>query len=125
MYAYNDYIVWAVGPTGFILYTENGGLTESETINNSIPEDYTLYQNYPNPFNPETKLRYDIRQSASVKLSISDIEGKKLAILVDSYHSPGTYETKFNGTYFASGVYFCVLEADGRIVSTKKMMLLR
>ena len=47
LYAYNDYIVWAVGPTGFILYTENGGLTESETISNSIPEDYTLYQNYP------------------------------------------------------------------------------
>ena len=125
LYAYNDYIVWAVGPTGFILYTENGGLTESETISNIIPQDYTLYQNYPNPFNPETKIKYNVKQSTSVKLSISDIEGKKLAILVDSYHSPGTYETKFNGTYFASGVYFCVLEADGEIVSTKKMMLLR
>ena len=125
LYAYDDNIVWAGGGLGFVLYTENGGLTESETINNSIPEDYTLYQNYPNPFNPETKLRYDIRQSTSVKISISDIEGKKLAILVDNYHSPGTYETKFNGTYFASGVYFCVLEADGEIVSTKKMMLLR
>jgi photosystem II stability/assembly factor-like uncharacterized protein len=125
IYAYDDNIVWATGGYGFIIYTENGGLTESKSISNSIPEDYTLYQNYPNPFNPETKLRYDIRQSTSVKLSISDIEGKKLAILVDSYHSPGTYETKFNGTYFASGVYFCVLEADGEIVSTKKMMLLR
>ncbi|RPI14937.1 MAG: T9SS C-terminal target domain-containing protein [Ignavibacteriae bacterium] len=110
-------------------------------ISSNIPDRFELYQNYPNPFNPSTKIRYQIPLSRGVdsdgaladiggrgvfvKLAVFDILGKEVTTLVNEQKKPGTYEVEWNGTNYSSGLYFYKLIADGVVVDTKKLVLLK
>ncbi len=101
-----------------------GELVGVNPVSNNIPESFTLSQNYPNPFNPQTTINYSIRQSGKVKLSVSDIAGRELAVLVDDTQVAGEYRVIFNGSELSSGIYFYSLTVPG-FVSTKKMILVK
>jgi thiol-disulfide isomerase/thioredoxin len=77
----------------------------------TIPTEYQLYQNYPNPFNPVTIIKYDVPKTAVVKIRIYDLTGKEIATLVNQEKEAGSYEMEWNGTGFASGVYFYKFES--------------
>ncbi|KXK56060.1 MAG: fibronectin type III domain-containing protein [Chlorobi bacterium OLB5] len=94
-----------------------------------IPGSFSLYQNYPNPFNPVTKIKFDIPSfknvsEPKVKLIIYDMLGREIAVLVNENLKPGTYDVNWNGSEFASGVYFYKLEANG-LFETKKLALIK
>jgi subtilisin-like proprotein convertase family protein len=72
----------------------------------NIPLKYELSQNYPNPFNPVTRISYRIAENTKVKLSVFDILGKEVKILVNEKQSAGNYEVIFNVADLPSGVYF-------------------
>ncbi|MCC6867161.1 MAG: T9SS type A sorting domain-containing protein, partial [Ignavibacteria bacterium] len=91
-----------------------------QPISSEIPDKYNLYQNYPNPFNPTTYIRYDIPQSSQVTIKIYDILGKEI-FSFNEYKQAGSYEVQFDGTNFASGMYFYSLEANG-YKDVKKMV---
>jgi serine protease len=91
---------------------------------NTIPLAFALEQNYPNPFNPTTHLQFSIADFQFVTLKIYDVLGRDVATLVNEQKSPGTYIVNFDGSSFASGVYFYRLRA-GSFVSTKRMVLLK
>jgi hypothetical protein len=86
--------------------------------------NFTLEQNYPNPFNPTTLISYSIPKTGHVKLTIYDVNGREVAILVQGRQLAGTYRVRFDGRTYVSGIYFCKLEADSRIL-TQKMILLK
>jgi hypothetical protein len=111
----NYEIYYKCNPTG------NVGITN---VNSEIPNEYKLKQNYPNPFNPTTKIKFDIPKSSNVKLTVYDITGKEISILVNEKISPGSYETEFNGDKYASGIYFYRLETPD-FFQTKKMLLIK
>ena len=101
--------------------------------------DYVLYQNYPNPFNPSTKIGYQLKQRAYVKLMVYDIKGELVSVLVNKEQNAGYYETEFvgnglpsvpNTSRFASGIYLYRIEVigEGKIpvyTEMKKMMMLK
>lgn len=93
-------------------------------VSNEIPVKYALYQNYPNPFNPFTKIKFNIEKKSLIKVKIFDITGKIVAELVNQELVPGRYETDWNASSEASGVYFCKIES-GNFSSTMKMLLLK
>lgn len=93
-------------------------------INTNVPEKFALYNNYPNPFNPSTKIKFDVASIQPVKLTIYDVSGKEISVLINEKLAEGTYEVDFNAGNLASGVYFCVMES-GAFRDTKKMMLLK
>lgn len=99
-------------------------------LSTGIPKDFALMQNYPNPFNPVTKIRFSIAgaksgfRSVMTKLTVYDISGKKVAVLVDSELTAGEYETEFNASGLASGIYFYELNAGGNKL-TNKMILVK
>ncbi len=82
-----------------------------------------LYNNYPNPFNPKTKITYQILAYHNVKLSIYDILGREVKVLVNENQEKGIYEIEFDASDLASGIYFCRLEAFDTTI--KKMILLK
>jgi hypothetical protein len=88
------------------------------------PEKLHIYQNYPNPFNPSTQIEYSIRDTHHVRLTVCDILGKELAVLQDGIQRSGEYRVHFDADGFSSGVYFCKLETNSRIL-TQKMLLVR
>jgi photosystem II stability/assembly factor-like uncharacterized protein len=91
---------------------------------NDIPIKFNLSQNYPNPFNPVTKIKYDIPKTARVSIKVYDILGREIAALVNEEKQPGYYEAVFNGSNFASGVYFYRINA-GNYNAVKKMVLVK
>jgi outer membrane protein assembly factor BamB len=92
--------------------------------NGKIPTSYALYANYPNPFNPATIISYDIPKFSHVALIVYDILGRQVAILVNEEKKPGSYQTIFDGSGLASGVYLYKLQA-GTYSNTKKLLLLK
>ncbi len=97
--------------------------TKSQPFSN-IPKEYSLSQNYPNPFNPVTTIKYQIPKISKVNLTVYDILGNRIAVLVNQEKSPGEYLVDFNGSNLASGVYFYRIQA-GNYISVKKLMLLK
>ena len=99
-------------------------------LSNEVPIRFSLEQNYPNPFNPITKIRFSVPlnkgglRGLSVKLTIYDILGREVAVPINQEMKPGHYEVEWDGSNFASGVYFYKLEA-GSFVETKKMVLIK
>lgn len=93
-------------------------------ISTEIPASYRLEQNYPNPFNPVTNIKFSVPKSGIVKMSVYDVSGREVAVLVNETLSAGTYSADFDASVFASGVYFYKL-SSGDFVQTKKMVLVK
>ena len=93
-------------------------------------KNYVLHPNVPNPFNPTTRIRYEIPQASSVRITIFDVRGRLVKTLVDNRSLPaGQYEEIWNGLddrgkNASSGVYFYRLTTP-QFVQTRKMTLLR
>jgi len=87
-------------------------------------DDFALEQNYPNPFNPSTAIRFSLRTSHIARLSVFDVLGREIAVLVDGTLPAGTHQVMFNGEGLASGVYLVRL-TSGDEVRTIRMMLLK
>ncbi|MDZ7808444.1 MAG: T9SS type A sorting domain-containing protein [Gracilimonas sp.] len=87
-----------------------------------IPEEIAVYQNYPNPFNPSTKIRFELPQTAFVRLEVYDIMGRKVQTLINETLNPRSrpYEYTFNAQGLSSGVYIYRLKIDNE-VTTRKM----
>jgi photosystem II stability/assembly factor-like uncharacterized protein len=91
---------------------------------NPVPASYLLAQNYPNPFNPTTTITYELPKSSIVRLSVFDMLGREVAVLVNKSEDAGVHEVMFDGSGLSSGVYLYRLRA-GDFVQTRKLVLLR
>jgi hypothetical protein len=91
------------------------------------PKEYTLYQNYPNPFNPGTKIDFSLATDSKVTLSVFNILGEKVAVILNNSMSAGNHSVNFKAQGLNSGVYFYRIEAKGNdgtsFLSTKKMAI--
>ncbi|HJY63560.1 MAG TPA: SBBP repeat-containing protein [Ignavibacteria bacterium] len=95
-----------------------------EPVSNNIPDVFMLYPNFPNPFNPSTKIKFDLPVSSESEVTVYDVSGKVVSVLVDENLRAGTYEIEFDAKNLATGVYFFKIEA-ANFVDTKKMMLVK
>ncbi len=98
-------------------------------ISNVTPHEFKLEQNYPNPFNPVTKIKFATPLSPPeggkfVKLSISDLTGREISVLVNGVLKADEYEIEFDGSSLPSGVYFYRL-TSGTFTQTRKMILVK
>jgi len=122
---YNRDIGWLLGGY-YVYYTKTGGVVLSAEDANAdgAPRQYSLHQNYPNPFNPTTTIRFDISRSSDVRLSISDMLGREVSVLVNGRRNAGVHEFTFDGTGLPSGAYYYrLLAADFTL--TKRLVYLK
>jgi len=131
----NDYLFALDGkcPVWFAVGKRPSGVEDQEETSQP-PSDFVLGQNYPNPFNPVTTIRYEIKNSGSVKpvhitLSIYNILGQKVRTLLNQEQLPGKYEIMWDGKddiqrSVSSGVYFYRL-CSGKSTVSKRMVLLK
>jgi hypothetical protein len=106
--------------------------TVTEVKETGQPKQFFLSQNYPNPFNPTTVICYQLPKSCRVTLKVYDILGREVVTLVDEQKTAGEYKVTFDGSRFASGVYFYKLVASpvepmtaGNYISVKKLVLMK
>ena len=88
------------------------------------PTEYALRQNYPNPFNPTTTIHYALPRASHVTLSVHDMLGREVSVLVNEGREAGVHEVKFDGAGLSSGVYLYRLQA-GDFVQSRKLILLK
>jgi|SRR4030095_1420304 len=93
-------------------------------IFSEIPKEYNLFQNYPNPFNPKTNFEFLIADFGFVRLTIYDISGREVEILVNETMKPGIYKASWDASNKPSGIYFYKIIA-GEYSETKKMILIK
>jgi hypothetical protein len=99
-----------------------------------VPAEFILEQNYPNPFNPSTTIKFELPRASQVTLTVCDVLGRQVSMLVNERMNAAVHEVKFSakggsasggdGFNLASGVYFYRLQAGG-FVQTRKFVLLR
>ncbi len=94
------------------------------------PEKFELLQNYPNPFNPTTAITYTLSSPSHVRLTVFDVLGREIALLVNGREAAGKHKEVFNAAGNASGIYFYRLEltpdeGSAPIVISKRMILLK
>jgi len=90
--------------------------------------DFKLYQNYPNPFNPNTRIDYQLSQTADINISVYNSVGQLVATLVDEVKSQGHYSlnwnaTNQNGLKVPSGIYIARMAGNNYSSSIKLTLL--
>ena len=103
----------------------------------SLPEQFKLYPAYPNPFNPKTTIRYVLPRQISVKITIYNLLGELIKILVDKQQTAGAKSVEWDATNtrgipVSAGVYLYQIRVGDpskgsghHFVQTKKMILLK
>jgi hypothetical protein len=86
------------------------------TEEENLPTGFQLLPAYPNPFNPVTTVRYQLPISSEVKMTVYDILGREVVVLLHGQKNAGIHNIQWNGTNrfgqnVASGTYFVVMKA--------------
>jgi len=98
--------------------------TGTGSIGNVVPNKFSLDQNYPNPFNPSTQINYAVAKTGLVKISVFDLLGREVKMLVNEVKNAGFYAVEFDGSGLSSGMYFYRMES-GSFTDVKKMILVK
>ena len=75
------------------------------------PDHIMLEQNYPNPFNPKTTIRFGIPEADQATLSVYNLKGQTVEVLLDEYMEAGYREVPWDGSQLPAGIYFYELRA--------------
>ncbi|RJP73766.1 MAG: T9SS C-terminal target domain-containing protein [Candidatus Zixiibacteriota bacterium] len=78
----------------------------------------------PNPFNPVATLAYTLPQAGQVSLAVYDLQGRRVAELVNGWREAGAHQVTFDGSALASGLYLYRLQAQ-EVHTAGKMMLVK
>jgi hypothetical protein len=93
-------------------------------VNESVPNEFKLFQNYPNPFNSMTNVKWQMLNAGDAEITVFDLLGKEVAVLMNENLQPGTYQITFDAGNLSSGVYYYTLTTND-FSSTKAMILLK
>ncbi len=107
-------------------YEETTGVAETETGDSSV---LLLRRNHPNPFSSTTTIQYELPESGSVTVTLYDLCGRRVRILVPGQTAAGVHEVVWDGKNdsgadLAAGVYFCTVACEGRR-ATARMVIVR
>lgn len=78
----------------------------------------------PNPTTKRSSVRCSIPTSAHVRLALSDLQGREVAVLADEFREAGSFTTAVESGGMRPGIYFLRLQADGRCV-TRRVIIAR
>lgn len=106
-----------------------GGVARVEEERPLAAKALALYPNAPNPFNPSTRIAYRIPEPGQVDLTIYNLLGQQVRVLVRDHRSTGRYEIPWDGRdgfgrYVSSGVYIYRLAHPGGTL-TNRMLLIK
>ncbi len=97
---------------------------EKDPSDEGLVKSISLSQNYPNPFNPTTEIGYQISEIGRTRLSVYDLLGREVAVLVDGVMPAGEHRVSFDASGLSSGVYLYRLQS-GSMVETRRMTLVK
>ncbi|MED5474430.1 MAG: M14 family zinc carboxypeptidase [Candidatus Neomarinimicrobiota bacterium] len=100
-------------------------LQESNSIEESLPQEFKINRIAPNPFNPSTLITYQIPENGEIKIEVLNVAGQKIENIYSGYKKAGKHEVKWYSKNISSGFYFVKIHLNERISKTEKVMLLK
>jgi len=115
------------GITNAKFFIDTGHSSEIPDID--LPLTTKLHGNFPNPFNPETNIDFSLATETNVSITIYNIRGQRVRVLIDEIRSKGEHSVVWNGKDdngqdVSSGVYFYRL-SSGEVEQTRRMVLMK
>ncbi|UCH15423.1 MAG: T9SS type A sorting domain-containing protein, partial [Bacteroidales bacterium] len=104
-------------PLEFIIYSEPVNIKRNQSI---VPEESLLLGIYPNPVAKNATISFYLPASRHAELSIYDLTGKKIKILVDDYYNTGLNTINFQREGLEPGIYLLRLRS-GNYLQTGKL----
>jgi len=94
-----------------------------------LTNDIIIIENFPNPFNPKTTISFSLQNDSKIELSIYNIKGQLVEILVNDFKPAGQHSVVWDGRDennqpVGSGIYFYKLKA-GDFREVRKMILMK
>jgi len=112
-------------------------LKKGQQVNPQIPDNFALNV-YPNPFYSSTVILYKLAEESRINISIYDLEGRKLANIINKMQEAGSYSVTWSpksnfklqtsNSKLNSGIYICHLEAkteNKKITKDVKIILMK
>lgn len=114
-----------VSDIGAFYYHQNVDSYNYEIINSEV----TL-MNYPNPFNPLTRIEFSIQNDSRIEIFIFNIKGQKIRTLTNNEFTKGNHSAIWNGddknnNPVSSGIYYYILNVNGKTAAVNKCLLLK
>jgi len=91
-----------------------------------VATEYFLSYNRPNPFSTTTQIEYTLPENGKVRLSVVDLLGQEISVLVNQTQSAGSYTVQYNAAGMAPGVYIYKITVEGEsrdFVDTRRMVI--
>jgi hypothetical protein len=89
-----------------------------EVTAGSSTSEYALHPVAPNPGQDRVRIGFSVPARSRVRLEVIDVQGRRVALLVDEVRESGRHEVAWVGSgergRVAAGLYFVRLEAGGR-----------
>jgi hypothetical protein len=92
-------------------------------LGQQIPSDFSLYPNYPNPFNSETVIRYALPNPSLVQITVYNIQGQVVEVLVNQKQEAGIHEIRWDAKNVGAGIYFYRLKTKNTVLVQKCVLL--
>jgi len=117
------YVLTDTGEYISLTYDSSLSSVDIEEEGVEIPRGFTLDQNYPNPFNPVTTIQFALPETADINLTVFDLLGRQVAVLVNGQLSSGRHSVNFDASSLPSGIYLYRLTTPGGSVAQKMVLL--
>jgi hypothetical protein len=116
-------------PAGAHAFVVTGLGTNTTGVEGTTPTRFAVWQNQPNPFAGRTLIRYELPRAANVSLEVFNLQGQRVANVVNGEQGAGSYGVPFvarrdDGSALPAGVYFYRFQA-GSFQATKKMLIVK
>ncbi len=109
-------------PAGLVFWS--GQSTTSVEQEPAQLTNYTILRAYPNPFNAQSTIEYRLPNATDVRVTVTDLQGREIAVLTTGVEPAGMHRIRFDGSTFASGTYYLVLTAN-QVRSIRPLQLVK
>ncbi len=128
-YRYYVTVVYEVGESQASNVIDVSPLSVDDEDQFNQPLLTELLKAYPNPFNPQTVIGFNLKEQSRVNVTIYDITGRRVIVLLDEVIDSGRHSIVWKGENqlgqrMSSGIYFYRMTAEG-FSDTKKVLMLK
>ena len=94
------------------------------SVDDVMPEEFSISKAYPNPFNPTVNIDFSIPEESDITIQIFDLLGRNVFNHEQYFNTAGNYRFQWHGvndsgTPIASGVYFVTIQHKANIFKQK------
>lgn len=106
--------------TGDVIHTSTLTVPEAVTAGVGEPASVAALNVYPNPVTDYVRIGYYLQQSQSVRISLFDLSGKEVALLMNQEQQSGVNSQSFSiNNSISAGIYILRLETGGQYYTRK------